>query len=85
MAEMPELIPMGLLMLGPVLLGYGTEKQKAELLPRLLAAEDVWCQGYSEPGAGYDLAALKPHPVSDGDDYIVKYHINRFKKLTSAK
>jgi alkylation response protein AidB-like acyl-CoA dehydrogenase len=70
-ANAPLLYPMGLQMLGPVLIHYGTEKQKAELLPRMLHAEDFWCQGYSEPGAGSDLASLQTRAVSDGDDYLV--------------
>ena len=62
---------MGLKMCGPMLIGYGTEEQKAYYLPRILSGEDIWCQGYSEPGAGSDLASLKTSAVSDGDDYIV--------------
>ena len=70
-AEAPALIPMGLKMCGPMLIGYGTEEQKAQYLPRILSGEDIWCQGYSEPGSGSDLAALSTAAVSDGDDYIV--------------
>ena len=55
----PMLIPLGLLMLAPVLLAYGTEEQKAEYLPKMLSGEHYWCQGYSEPGSGSDLASLK--------------------------
>lgn len=71
LADAPLLIPMSLMMCGPCIIGYGTPEQKAYYLPRILSGEDFWCQGYSEPGAGSDLAALKTQAVSDGDDYIV--------------
>jgi len=71
LANAPSLLPMGLQMLGPMLIRYGTEQQKAHYLPRMLAADDVWCQGYSEPGAGSDLASLKTSAVLDGADYII--------------
>jgi len=71
LAGFPSLIPMGLLMLGPMMLKYGSEEQKQELLPRLLSGDDIWCQGYSEPGSGSDLASLKTRAITDGDDYIV--------------
>lgn len=58
-------------MCGPMLIGYGTEEQKAHYLPRILSGEDIWCQGYSEPGSGSDLASLKTSAAPDGDDYIV--------------
>ena len=70
-AEAPALIPMSLRMCGPMLIGYGTDAQKAHYLPRILSGEDIWCQGYSEPDAGSDLASLATSAVSDGDDYIV--------------
>ncbi len=70
-AQTPALIPMSLKMCGPMLIGHGTEEQKAHYLPRILSGEDIWCQGYSEPGSGSDLAALNTQAVSDGDDYIV--------------
>ncbi len=70
-AGAPALPAMGLQMCGPVLIGHGTPEQKARFLPRMLSGEDYWCQGYSEPGAGSDLASLKTKAVRDGDDYVV--------------
>jgi acyl-CoA dehydrogenase len=70
-AGAPSLAPMGLRMVGPVIMGYGTPEQKAHYLPRILSGEDYWCQGYSEPGAGSDLASLQLRAVRDGDDYVL--------------
>src|SRR5579859_3590365 len=70
-AGAPALSPMGLRMVGPCLMGHGTEEQKAFFLPRILAGEDYWCQGYSEPGAGSDLASLQLRADSDGDHYVL--------------
>lgn len=67
----PRVVPFGVSMLGPVLIKYGSEAQKAYWLPRILNGSDWWCQGYSEPGAGSDLASLKCAAVRDGDHYIV--------------
>ncbi len=61
----------GLKMIAPVLMRYGTEAQKEFYLPRILSGEDLWAQGYSEPGAGSDLAALKTRATLDADAYIV--------------
>lgn len=67
----PFIQPFGFNMLGPVLIKYGSEEQKRRWLPRILDGSDWWCQGYSEPGAGSDLAALRTSAVRDGDHYIV--------------
>ena len=70
-ASSPRLITFGLKMLGPVLIEFGTAEQKAHFLPRILASEDWWCQGFSEPGAGSDLASLTTRAERDGDHYVV--------------
>jgi alkylation response protein AidB-like acyl-CoA dehydrogenase len=70
-AGAPRVVPFGLNMLGPVLIRFGTEEQKKYYLPRILSDEDWWAQGYSEPGAGSDLASLKTRAVRDGDHYVV--------------
>nr|WP_301075527.1 acyl-CoA dehydrogenase family protein [Sphingomonas sp.] len=70
-AHAPGLSPMGLKMVAPVIMHYGSPEQKATLLPRILSGEDRWCQGYSEPGSGSDLASLKLRAVRDGDDYVL--------------
>ena len=70
-AGAPSLIPMGLNMLGPVLIGYGTQEQKDFYLPRIISGEDYWCQGYSEPGSGSDLASLKCKAEIKDDKYII--------------
>lgn len=61
----------GIIMLGPLVIKYGTEEQKASFLPKILTGDHVWCQGYSEPNAGSDLAALRTEAVLDGDHYVV--------------
>lgn len=71
LANAPRIVPFGVNMLGPVLIKYGSEAQKRHWLPRILDGTDWWCQGYSEPGAGSDLAAIKTTAVRDGDHYIV--------------
>jgi alkylation response protein AidB-like acyl-CoA dehydrogenase len=70
-AGCPFRVPTGLLMCGPVLLRFGTDEQKRRFLPRIYNADEFWCQGYSEPGAGSDLASLKTSAVRTGDYYIV--------------
>ncbi len=67
----PELLPFGLTMVGPVIYSFGTPEQKARFLPPILSAEELWCQGYSEPGAGSDLASLQTKAVLDGDHYVI--------------
>ena len=62
---------MGVRMVGPVVMKFGTPEQKAKYLPRICQAEDRWCQGYSEPGSGSDLASLQTRAVRDGDHYVV--------------
>src|SRR5450631_1878073 len=70
-AGAPPLIPFGLAMCAPVLLKFGTEAQKQRFLPRIYRGEDFWCQGYSEPGSGSDLASLSTRAVRQGDHYLV--------------
>ena len=71
LAWAPRTVPFGVNMLGPVLIKYGTEAQKRHWLPRILSGADWWCQGYSEPGAGSDLASVKTTAVRQGDHYLV--------------
>ena len=70
-AGVPRAPDMGIVMLGPLLINYGSEEQRQTYLPRILACEDVWCQGYSEPNAGSDLASLRLEAVLDGDHWVV--------------
>src|SRR5712692_3500846 len=70
-AGCPPLVPFGLQMCAPVLLRFGTEAQKQRFLARIYQGEDFWCQGYSEPGSGSDLASLKTRAVRQGDHYVV--------------
>ena len=70
-AHAPRIVPFGTSMLAPVLIKYGSEEQCRHYLPRILDGTDWWCQGYSEPGAGSDLASLKTQAVREGDHYIV--------------
>ncbi|WP_420224937.1 acyl-CoA dehydrogenase family protein [Pigmentiphaga litoralis] len=70
-AGAPRLLPFGLTMLGPVLMKFGSAEQQARLLPRIIRLDDWWCQGYSEPGSGSDLASLTTRAVRDGDHYVV--------------
>ncbi|MGY9055212.1 MAG: acyl-CoA dehydrogenase family protein [Alphaproteobacteria bacterium] len=67
----PEIVPFGTRMVGPVLIRYGTKQQQDQHLPGIVSGETIWCQGYSEPGAGSDLAALTCSAAKDGDDYII--------------
>ncbi len=70
-ANTPQLSPFGLNMVGPLLIQYGTDEQRRRFLPKILIGEEVWCQGYSEPNAGSDLASLQLRADKDGDDYIL--------------
>ena len=71
LAGVPSPVGFNVTMHGPVLIQFGTEKQKAHHLPRIAACDDWWCQGFSEPGAGSDLASLATTAVRQGDHYIV--------------
>lgn len=89
-AGAPNLTVLGLKLLAPVIYNFGSEAQKAQVLPRILSGEDYWCQGFSEPGAGSDLASLKTRAVREGDHYRVNgskiwtthaHHANRMFTL----
>jgi alkylation response protein AidB-like acyl-CoA dehydrogenase len=73
-ASAPPVSPMGIGMCGPVLIGHGTSEQKAHYLPRMLSGEDFWCQGYSEPGSGSDLASLQMSARDDVDQFVCNGH-----------
>ncbi|MFN3237688.1 MAG: acyl-CoA dehydrogenase family protein [Pseudomonadales bacterium] len=70
-ADTPGILPFGQSMVAPVIMKYGTEEQKQKYLPDILASNVWWCQGYSEPGSGSDLASLRTKAVRDGDEYVV--------------
>lgn len=73
-AGAPPLSPMGLGMIGPVLIAHGSAEQQARFLPRILSGEEFWCQGYSEPDSGSDLASLSMQAVDDGDHLVCTGH-----------
>jgi len=71
LAGAPRLVPFGLKMVGPVIMAFGNAAQQARFLPKILSGEEWWCQGYSEPGSGSDLASVKTRAVRDGAHYVV--------------
>jgi alkylation response protein AidB-like acyl-CoA dehydrogenase len=70
-ADAPAQFHQGLELIGPILFTYGSAEQKAKYLPRIISADDWWCQGYSEPGAGSDLASLSTRAIREGDSYVI--------------
>ena len=70
-ANAPSLSPFGIAMVGPLIIQFGTDEQKARFLPKIYAGKEIWCQGYSEPNAGSDLASLQLRAELDGDHYIL--------------
>lgn len=73
-ADAPSQFHQGLELIGPIIFTYGSQAQKDFYLPRIITGEDWWCQGYSEPGAGSDLAALRTRAAREGDEYVVNGH-----------
>jgi alkylation response protein AidB-like acyl-CoA dehydrogenase len=83
LAHAPRIVPFGVNMLGPVLIKYGSQAQKRRWLPRILDGSDWWCQGYSEPGAGSDLASVKTSAVRRSDERGDHYVVNGQKTWTT--
>jgi alkylation response protein AidB-like acyl-CoA dehydrogenase len=71
LADAPAQFHQGLELIGPIIFTYGSAEQKAKYLPRIISSDDWWCQGYSEPGAGSDLASLRTRAIRDGDYYVI--------------
>ncbi len=71
LANTPNIVPFGVTMIGPVLIEYGTKEQQQKYLPNILNSDHWWCQGYSEPGSGSDLASLKTKAIKNNDKYII--------------
>ena len=93
-AGAPELTAMGVKMVGPVIVRFGSDAQRNFYLPRIISGEDFWCQGFSEPGSGSDLASLQCRADRDGDDYVINgskiwttdaHHANRIFVLVRTK
>ena len=80
-APAPQPLPFGVSMVGPVIHTFGTEEQKERFLPRIRRLDDWWCQGFSEPGSGSDLASLRTSARREGDHYVV----NGQKTWTTAR
>src|SRR5262245_24196435 len=70
--RVPNILITGIGFLGPTLMVYGSEAQKQRFIPKILTAEEIWCQGFSEPNAGSDLASLQTRAVKDGDSWIIR-------------
>ena len=71
-AKAPRVVEVGVRMVGPVLMAYGDAQQRERFLPRIVDSSDLWCQGYSEPGAGSDLSSLQTKAIRDGNNYRVQ-------------